>query len=81
MSFRKLSCTEKKDFKKARKLALPDLKIIFEVVSTLEEEASLDAKYKDLELIGNWSNLRECHIPPDSLLIYKKMLLGCSWLG
>ena len=62
----------KKDFKKARKLPLPDLKLIFEVISTLEREATLDAKYKDHELIGNWSNFRECHIKPDLLLIYKK---------
>ncbi len=62
----------KKDFKKVRKLPLSDLKIIFEVISILEQEANLDAKYKDHELIGNWSNFRECHIKPDLLLIYKK---------
>lgn len=62
----------KKDFKKIRKLSFSDLKIIFEVISTLEQEGSLDAKYKDHELIGNWSNFRECHIKPDLLLIYKK---------
>ncbi len=61
----------KKDFKKARKLPLPDLKIIFEVISTLEQEIALDAKYKDHELSGNWSKFRECHIKPDLLLIYK----------
>ncbi len=62
----------KKDFKKARKLPLPDLKIIFEVISILEQEATIDAKYKDHELIGNWSSFRECHIKPDLLLIYKR---------
>ncbi len=61
----------KKDFKKARKLSLPNLKIIFEVISTLEQETKLDAKYKDHELIGNWSGFRECHIKPNLLLIYK----------
>ncbi|NOQ14844.1 MAG: type II toxin-antitoxin system mRNA interferase toxin, RelE/StbE family [Methyloprofundus sp.] len=61
----------KKDFKKASKLPLPDLKIIFEVISTLEQEATLDAKYKDHELIGNWSSFRECHIKSDLLLIYR----------
>jgi mRNA interferase YafQ len=61
----------KKDFKKARKFPLPDLKAIFEVISTLEQEAPLDAKYKDHELTGNWSHFRECHIKPDLLLIYK----------
>jgi len=58
----------KKDFKKLRKLPLPDLKLVFEVVSTLEKEETLDAKFKDHELIGNWSSFRECHIKPDVLL-------------
>ena len=62
----------KKDFKKARKLPLPDLKIIFDVISILEQEATLDEKYKDHELIGNWCSFRECHIKPDLLLIYKR---------
>jgi len=61
----------KKDFKKARKLPLPDLKTLFEVISILEHEAILDAKYRDHELSGNWSNFRECHIKPDLLLIYR----------
>lgn len=61
----------KKDFKKIRKLSLPDLKKIFEVISNLEQEIALDAKYKDHEISGNWSNFRECHIKPDLLLIYK----------
>jgi mRNA interferase YafQ len=62
----------KKDFKKVRKLPLPDLKVIFEVISILEQAATLDAKYKDHDLIGHWSSFRECHIKPDLLLIYKR---------
>ena len=61
----------KKDFKKARKLPLQHLKLLFEVVLTLEQNIALDAKFKDHELSGNWSNFRECHIKPDLLLIYK----------
>lgn len=61
----------KKDFKKTRRLPIPDLKVIFEVISSLEQEVPLDAKYKDHGLSGNWSNFRECHIKPDLLLIYK----------
>lgn len=61
----------KKDFKKARKLQLPDLKQIFDVISSLEAQIPLDAKYRDHELTGNWSNFRECHIKPDLLLFYK----------
>ncbi len=62
----------KKDFKKVRKLPLPDLKIIFKVISILEQETTLDAKYRDHELSGNWASFRECHIKPNLLLIYKK---------
>ena len=62
----------KKDFKKVRKLPLPDLKIIFDLISILEQGIALDAKYKDHELIGNWYSFRECHIKPDLLLIYKR---------
>jgi len=61
----------KKDFKKVRNVSLPDLKIIFDVISTLEKESVLNKHYKDHELSGNWSKFRECHIKPDLLLIYK----------
>ncbi|VAX07168.1 mRNA interferase YafQ [hydrothermal vent metagenome] len=61
----------KKDFKKARKLPLPELKTIFGVISALEQEITLDATFKDHELSGNWAGFRECHIKPDLLLIYK----------
>ena len=61
----------KKDFKKIRNLPFTDLKIIFDVISTIEQKMSLDPKYKDHELTGNWSNFRECHIKPDLLLIYQ----------
>jgi len=62
----------KKDFKKARKLPLADLKAIFEVISILEMEVALDAKYRDHELSSSWFSFRECHIKPDLLLIYKR---------
>jgi mRNA interferase YafQ len=32
----------------------------------------LPNKLRDHDLIGNWSEHRECHIKPDVLLIYKK---------
>lgn len=61
----------KKDFKKAKKLPIPDLKELFFVISTLENGRTLNEKYKDHLLTGNWGNFRECHIKPDWLLIYK----------
>ena len=61
----------KKDFKKLRSSPLPDLKLVFEIISALEKNVILDKKYKDHELSGNWAKFRECHIKPDLLLIYK----------
>jgi mRNA interferase YafQ len=42
------------------------------VIKTLAEDKPLSAKYKDHSLSGNYAGLRECHIRPDWLLIYKK---------
>ncbi len=61
----------KKDFKKLRTLPLADLKVIFDVISQLEQERKLEPRYKDHELIGNWAEFRECHIKSDLLLIYR----------
>jgi mRNA interferase YafQ len=37
-----------------------------------ENDNPLPAKYKDHQLKGNYAELRECHIRPDWLLVYKK---------
>ena len=41
------------------------------VLDTLLAEKTLDAKYRDHALSGNYKDYRECHIKPDLLLIYK----------
>jgi mRNA interferase YafQ len=41
------------------------------VVSALANGETLDEKYRDHNLAGDYSGLRECHITPDWLLIYK----------
>ena len=48
----------KKDFKKALKLPFEDLKEIFDVISLLEKNKTLPAKYKDHALVGNWLGFR-----------------------
>lgn len=45
--------------------------IIRDLIQKLLEKKSLDEKYCDHVLIGNWVGHRECHIKPDLLLIYK----------
>ena len=55
------------DLAKRRGLKMEKLKL---VMNRLIEEEKLDARHKDLALIGNYSGHRECHIEPDWLLIY-----------
>jgi len=61
----------KKDFKKVRQLPFEDLKEIFDIITALQNQHTLAAKYKDHNLSNNWKSHRECHIKPDCLLIYK----------
>lgn len=60
----------KKDLKLAKKQN-KNIDLLFEVVKTLAEGGTLDAKYRDHELSGNYKGTRECHIDPDWLLIYE----------
>lgn len=59
-----------KDLKKIKKRGY-DLKLMSMVVRKLQLGETLDPKYKDHHLTGNWKGYRECHILPDWLLIYK----------
>jgi len=58
----------KKDYKK---LSDPNKVILKEVVKKLSENNSLEKKYKDHKLLGNYLGCRECHLKPDLLLIYR----------
>ena len=58
--------TEVKKIKNANDKA--ELKL---VLDTLLAEKTLEAKYRDHALSGNYKNYRECHVKPDLLLIYK----------
>ena len=42
------------------------------IVTKLQNDISLEDKYKDHELKGRYQEFRECHIQPDWLLIYLK---------
>ena len=60
-------------FKKNYKLMVKqgkDISLLDEVIEALRLEKTLDAKYKDHQLTGNFRLFRECHIKPDWLLIY-----------
>lgn len=63
-------------FKKDYKLAIKrgcDLIQLETVITMLAHEQPLPAKYRDHALVvsRNYKNVRECHIEPDWLLIYK----------
>ena len=60
----------KKDLKLAKKQN-KNLDKLFEVIDILANGDTLDAKYRDHDLTGNYKGTRECHIEPDWLLIYE----------
>ena len=61
----------KKDLKLAKKQN-KNLDKLFKVIDILANGGTLDAKYKDHNLTGNYSEARECHVEPDWLLIYER---------
>ena len=77
-------------FKKDYKLALKrgcDPEELTKVIAMLAAEKTLPEKYKDhaLENSRNYKGMRECHIKPDWLLIYKvysgRLVLGLIRTG
>ena len=61
----------KRDFKKITKMPIPDILEVGNVISTIQRGETLDAKYVDHLLTGNWLGFRDCHIKPDLVLIYR----------
>lgn len=60
----------KKDYKNAVKQGRDIEKMIFVIEALLKEEA-LPPKFRDHKLVGVSKDIRECHIAPDWLLIYR----------
>ncbi len=59
--------------------------VVHTVLNTLLEEKTLDQRYHDHALTGNYIGFRECHILPDWLLIYavnkSQLILTASRTG
>ncbi len=74
----------KKDYKNAIKRNLK-IELLDDVIRQLQRGETLDQKYKDHPLSGNWQSFRGCHILPNWLLIYKiennKLILTLSRTG
>lgn len=61
-------------FKRNVKLAKKqnkNLDELFHVIDVLASGKTLDEKYRDHSLTGNYKDTRECHIEQDWLLIYE----------
>lgn len=58
----------KKDYKK---LSQKNKDLLKEVLIKLANNETLEEKYRDHKLIGNYLGCKECHIKPDLLLIYR----------
>ena len=57
--------------KQYKKLSSVDKNLLKDMIILLAHNKVLEEKYKDHKLTGNFKDLRECHIKPDLLLIYK----------
>ncbi|MFW2566292.1 type II toxin-antitoxin system YafQ family toxin [Aliarcobacter butzleri] len=57
--------------KEYKKLSQKNKNILKEVIIKLANNETLEEKYKDHKLIGDYLGCRECHVKPDLLLIYR----------
>lgn len=60
----------KKDVKLAKKRGC-DLEDVRKVIKILAEGKTLEEKYRDHLLTGDYAGFRECHVSPDWLLVYR----------
>ena len=60
----------KKDYQKQIKRG-KDISKLDQLMTQIVFEEPLAAKHRDYPLSGNWAHYRDCHVEPDSLLIYK----------
>jgi mRNA interferase YafQ len=60
----------KKDVKRLQKRG-KDMVLLKDIILRLASNQSINAKYRDHALVGNYYGTRECHIYPDWLLIYR----------
>ena len=68
----KFTSRVKKDLKQAKKQG-KDIEKLFDIIERIAKDETLDERYRDHSLAGNYKGTRECHIDPDFLLIYEKI--------
>lgn len=59
----------RKDYKRVKKRGY-NMRLLEYVIDTLLAEQTLEERYRDHGLSGDYAGFRECHILPDWLLIY-----------
>ena len=68
-----------------KKLSIKDAQKVDMIIGRLAEGESLEPKYHDHALKGDYVGFRVCHIKPDLLLIYQrqddKLILYCLNVG
>lgn len=57
--------------KQYKKISVGDRALINQAVKILANGETLEPRYKDHPLIGNYIGFRECHIKSDLLLVYE----------
>lgn len=57
--------------KQYKKISVGDRALINQAVKILANGETLEPRYKDHPLVGNYIGFRECHIKPDLLLVYE----------
>lgn len=60
----------KKDLKLAQKQG-KNMDRLFAIIEKLSNGESLEERFRDHALTGNYKGCRECHVEPDWLLIYE----------
>lgn len=60
----------KRDVELARKRGY-NIELLNDVVNMIAERQKLPPRYRDHELKGDFSGLRECHVQSDWLLVYR----------
>lgn len=71
-----LSSKFKTDYKKVKHSGRYDIAEVDKIIKCLATNKPLDEKHCDHELIGNFKGIRECHVFPDLLLMYKYINSG-----
>lgn len=70
----------KKDYRQVKYSGRYDIKEVDEIITKLINRVPLELRNCDHELTGNYKGIRECHIFPDLLLMYRYINSGIIFI-